>query len=117
MFCVTACCSCSCIHPQKMLHILMMMLLLLLLLLLSKFICLLQPGCGTAVLFDWKGEDSGPNVESAADVQALYAQARAQYPGATVVSGGLDDVAAALNSPECLAELPVLTKEVGDTWV
>jgi hypothetical protein len=39
--------------------------------------CLRQfPGSDVAVLFDWRGEDSGPNVGSAADVLKLYAQVR-----------------------------------------
>ena len=29
--------------------------------------------CDTAVYFDWRGEDSGPNVGSAKDVLGLYA--------------------------------------------
>ena len=62
--------------------------------------CLIQyPGSDVAVLFDWRGEDSGPNVNSANDVLQLYAQARAKFPNATVRSGGLDDVAESLMRP------------------
>jgi hypothetical protein len=74
------------------------------------------PGCDTAVYFDWRGEDSGPNVDSAADVLKLYAEARAQYPGAEVVAGGLEDIVSALLKPAAYAALPRLTGEIGDTW-
>jgi hypothetical protein len=74
------------------------------------------PGCDTAVYFDWIGEDSGPNVNSAADVLALYAKARARFPGAEVFAGGLDDIADALLQPAARAALPTLTGEIGDTW-
>eukprot|EP00035_Acanthoeca_spectabilis_P029436 m.474504 g.474504 ORF g.474504 m.474504 type:complete len:967 (-) comp36357_c0_seq1:352-3252(-) len=81
------------------------------------FRCFQQyPLCDTAVFYDWKGEDSGPNVASAADVLALYAAARVAFPDAEVVSGSLDDVAAALSSSQCRAGLPTLTAEVGDSW-
>lgn len=79
--------------------------------------CLQQfPGSDVAVLFDWRGEDSGPNVGSAADVLALYAQARAAFPNATVRGAGMDEVAESLLRPEVFAKLPVLDREVGDTW-
>lgn len=68
------------------------------------------------MLFDWRGEDSGPNVNSADDVLKLYAQARAKFPNATVRSGGLDDVAESLMRPDIRSKLPVLDLEVGDTW-
>ena len=74
------------------------------------------PGCDTAVYFNWIGEDSGPNVDSAAAVLALYAKARAKFPGAEVVSGGLDVIVEALLQPKARASLPVLTGEIGDTW-
>ena len=68
------------------------------------------------MLFDWRGEDSGPNVNSAADVLRLYAQARAKFPNAAVRAGGLDDVAESLLRPAVRSKLPVLALEVGDTW-
>ena len=74
------------------------------------------PGCDTAVYFDWIGEDSGPNVASAADVLALYAKARARFPGAEVSMGSLDDIVDALLQPAARAALPTLTGEIGDTW-
>lgn len=74
------------------------------------------PGSDVAVLFDWRGEDSGPNVGSAADVLKLYAQARAKFPNATVRAAGLDDVAESLLRPLVRSQLPILDLEVGDTW-
>lgn len=79
--------------------------------------CLKQyPGSDVAVLFNWRGEDSGPNVGSAADVLKLYAQARDAFPNATVRAAGLDNVAESLLRPGVRAKLPVLDIEVGDTW-
>lgn len=74
------------------------------------------PGADTAVLFDWRGEDSGPNIGSAADILKLYDQARTQFPNAEVRSGSLDELAEALLQPTTRAQLPVLELEVGDTW-
>eukprot|EP00039_Didymoeca_costata_P021307 m.344143 g.344143 ORF g.344143 m.344143 type:complete len:974 (-) comp23897_c0_seq1:105-3026(-) len=75
------------------------------------------PGSDTAVLFDWVGEDSGPNVNSASDVLQLYAEAREQFPNATSIkSASLDDVASALLRPEVYRNLPTLNVEIGDTW-
>ena len=69
------------------------------------------PGCDVAVYFNWLGEDSGPNVADAAAVLQLYEQARARFPGAEVVSGGLDVIVEALLQPAARAALPVLTGE------
>ena len=75
--------------------------------------CLRQfPGSDVAVLFDWQGEDSGPNVNSAADVLKLYEQARSSFPNATVRAAGLDEVAESLLRPQVRSKLPVLTHEV-----
>ena len=74
------------------------------------------PGCDVAVYFNWLGEDSGPNVADAAAVLKLYEQAREQFPGAEVVSGGLDVIVEALLQPAARGALPVLTGEIGDTW-
>ena len=60
----------------------------------------------------WQGEDSGPNVNSAADVLKLYEQARSSFPNATVRAAGLDEVAESLLRPQVRSKLPVLTHEV-----
>eukprot|EP01043_Picozoa_sp_COSAG02_P006064 COSAG02_NODE_169_length_31557_cov_25.092473_12_plen_113_part_00 len=60
--------------------------------------------------------DSGPNVADAAAVLKLYEQAREKFPGAEVVSGGLDVIVEALLQPAARGALPVLTGEIGDTW-
>ena len=36
------------------------------------------PGCDMAVSYDWRGEDSGPNVGRAEDILGMYAAARAR---------------------------------------
>jgi hypothetical protein len=39
-----------------------------------------------------------------------------QFPGAAVSASSLDDFVLSL-SPQALAALPVITSEIGDTWV
>eukprot|EP01052_Picozoa_sp_SAG31_P028952 SAG31_NODE_2838_length_5017_cov_3.102074_3_plen_163_part_00 len=69
-----------------------------------------------AVLYNWRGEDSGPNVNSAADVLKLYALARQAFPNATVRAAGMDDVTQSLLRSNVRDKLPVLDLEVGDSW-
>ena len=78
------------------------------------------PGCDTAVCLKRYargfGEYSIPKVNTADFVLAKCVQARARFPGAEVVSGGLDDIMDTLSQPAVKAALPTLMGEIGDTW-
>lgn len=59
------------------------------------------------------GDNEGP--PSIADVERQYAELREQNPGANVVASTMDGFAVPLW--EARASLPVVTSEIGDTWI
>lgn len=59
------------------------------------------------------GDNEGP--PSIAEVEHQYAELREQSPGANVVASTMDAFAAPLW--EARASLPVVTSEIGDTWI
>lgn len=67
---------------------------------------------GVAVRFAHTGDNNGP--QSAESITALYEKLRADYPGANIHAGTLEDVADVV---EKLGNLPVVTQEIGDTWI
>ena len=71
------------------------------------------PGLREAIAFAHTGDNHGP--QSADEVRHGYAQLRAQFPGAAVVASTLDAFAQALLPLQ--STLPVLTQEIGDTWI
>ncbi len=71
------------------------------------------PGTDTCVYFAHTGDNLGP--QSAAEIVDVYRRIREQYPDAEVRAGDLNDVALAL---EAVREaLPVVSAEIGDTWI
>ena len=73
------------------------------------------PGLAHAVVFDWRGDNAGPPL-SVAEVVGDWATIAAEFPGATITASTLDDFTALL-TPDVLAALPVISSEVGDTWL
>lgn len=71
------------------------------------------PGTGALLYFAHTGDNAGP--QSMQQILALYERLRAQYPGAEVVAGTLEDIAREVET--ICAQLPVLTCEVGDSWI
>ena len=75
------------------------------------------PGFPHVLLMQWNTDNSGP-LSSAAQVEADYAQIQGEYPGFKVVASTfeqyLDLVDAAVQAGTI--QLPVVTKEMGDTW-
>ena len=71
------------------------------------------PGTGTAVVVEMTGDNLGP--PSAEEVVTTWALLRARLPGAELRAGSLDDVADLLRP--VAADLPVVTAEIGDTWI
>ena len=71
------------------------------------------PGLPDALLFAHTNDNMGP--QSALEVADVFARAREQFPGAMVIASTMDRFAEALWAVR--AQLPVLTQEIGDTWI
>lgn len=71
------------------------------------------PGADHLLAFAHTGDNLGP--PSADDVVASFAALRSRVPGAEVVGSTLDAFAAGLRP--AVADLPVVTAEIGDTWI
>lgn len=68
---------------------------------------------GTAVYFAHTGDNCGP--QSAEAIGKMYSELRKEYPGAEIVAGDLNDVA--MEVRKLREELPVVTEELGDSWI
>lgn len=71
------------------------------------------PDGKTAVMIAFTGDNHGPH--SVEQVKAIYATLHQKYPKAKLVASTLDQVAADLEKMS--AQLPVVTAEIGDTWI
>ncbi|MGH3147222.1 MAG: DUF5054 domain-containing protein [Rubrobacter sp.] len=71
------------------------------------------PGITQALAFAHTGDNRGP--QSASGVVETFEEMRARVPGARVVASTMDDFASALL--EHRSSLPVVTGEIGDTWI
>lgn len=71
------------------------------------------PGTDVAIAVEVRTDNSGPHTP--AEIHATYARLRAQYPGATITACGLS--AAATEIDRVRDRLPVVTEEIGDTWI
>lgn len=71
------------------------------------------PDGKTAVSVQFTGDNHGPH--SLQQVKDIYADLRRRYPNARVQAATLNDVAQALQPMR--QELPVVTSEIGDTWI
>ena len=71
------------------------------------------PGSEIAVAVEVRPDNSGPHT--LAEIDAVYTRLRQRFPAAEVTAAGLSQVADALVPLE--ATLPVVTAEIGDTWI
>lgn len=71
------------------------------------------PATGTAVVLCTTADNTGP--PTVRDVQRTWADLRARFPGAAIRAASLDDVADVLRP--VAGGLPVVTAEIGDTWI
>jgi len=71
------------------------------------------PGLGEAIQFAFTNDNEGPQTPEA--VQAIFHETRQHYPGAEVTASTLDAFARALLPVK--ATLPVVTAEIGDSWI
>lgn len=72
-------------------------------------------GCDEALAFLHSGDNLGP--PSVDDVRAAHAELRARFPDAEVRASTLDAFARALAASGAVADLPVVTAEIGDPWI
>lgn len=70
-------------------------------------------GTGVAVDVWMTGDNDGP--PSAADVRGRWAQLTQLFPHALILAATFDDVADVMRPVS--AELPIVTAEIGDTWI
>ncbi len=70
------------------------------------------PKSKRAFAFSFTGDNHGPQDPGA--IASVYEALRAQYPGAVVCGGSLNDWVDPLSR---LPRLPVVTSEIGDTWI
>lgn len=71
------------------------------------------PGTSLAVAVEVRGDNSGPHT--LAEIAAIYARLRASFPNANVVASNLNEAAAAVEGVR--ERLPIVTSEIGDTWI
>ena len=77
--------------------------------------CAFVPHSGVAICYAWRGDNAGP-ARSTAEVDAIYDSLEATFPHATVVaSDSFDDFVQDVQP--FLRYLPVVEKEIGDTWI
>ena len=71
------------------------------------------PDSDLAVAIDVRNDNAGPH--SVAQVKNIYAGLRRQFPNARVSAANLSEIALAVEPYK--ANLPVVTQEIGDTWI
>ncbi|MFA4945409.1 MAG: DUF5054 domain-containing protein [Lentisphaeria bacterium] len=71
------------------------------------------PGLPEALAIELTNDNLGPH--SAEEVRAIFAKYRARFPNAEVRAARMDDFAAKLW--QLRGRLPVVTDEIGDTWI
>ncbi len=71
------------------------------------------PGSDLALATRVRGDNSGPHTPE--EIAAMHAELAAQFPNAEITACNLSDMANALQPYR--AQLPVVTQEIGDTWI
>ena len=74
---------------------------------------MLIPGMSEAIAFAHTGDNLGP--QSPEQVKQIFQHMWTEFPGANVAASTLDDFAKALRKVK--TKLPVVTGELGDTWL
>jgi len=71
------------------------------------------PGSDLAIDVECRGDNSGPHKIE--EIRRIYSRLRMRFPNAQVTAANLTDIA---NAVEPYRErLPVVTQEIGDTWI
>eukprot|EP00912_Choanoflagellata_sp_UC4_P002007 UC4_evm4s1289 len=77
--------------------------------------CVGVHGLGEIACYSWRGDNYGPaDVNETEANFHLFAKA---FPDAKIMASTLDDFFSRLNEPEWRKRLPVVTSEIGDSWI
>ena len=71
------------------------------------------PESDLAVAVEVRGDNAGPHTVE--EIRKIYANLRQQFPNASIRASSLTDIANAVEPHK--SALPVLTQEIGDTWI
>jgi hypothetical protein len=71
------------------------------------------PGSDLAIAVEMRDDNAGPHTLE--EIRKIYADLRQQFPNATVRAANLTEIANAVAPYK--SGLPVLTQEIGDTWI
>ena len=71
------------------------------------------PGGKVAIAINFTGDNHGPHCYE--EVKEIYAELRAKYPNAKLVPGSFNEIAKEFRAIK--DQLPVVTSEIGDTWI
>jgi hypothetical protein len=71
------------------------------------------PGSDLALATRVRGDNSGPHTPE--EIAAIHAELAARFPNAEIIACNLSDMANALQPYR--SQLPVVTQEIGDTWI
>ena len=71
------------------------------------------PKSDLAVAVEVRDDNSGPHTIE--EIRAIYADLRRQFPNASIRASNLTDIANAIEPHK--SALPILTQEIGDTWI
>jgi len=71
------------------------------------------PGSDLAVDVEVRGDNRGPHTVE--EIQKIYSSLRERFPNAKIRASNLTDIANAVTAYR--AHLPVITQEIGDTWI
>ena len=71
------------------------------------------PGSDLAIDVEMRGDNGGPH--SREEISKIYADLRKQFPQVQVHAASLSEIAAAVEPYR--SHLPVVTQEIGDTWI
>jgi hypothetical protein len=71
------------------------------------------PGSDLAVAVEVRGDNAGPHTVE--EIRKIHADLRRQFPQASIRAANLTDIAHAVEPHR--SALPVVTQEIGDTWI
>lgn len=71
------------------------------------------PGSDLAIAIEMADDNAGPH--SIEEIHKVYADLRAQFPGAQITASNLSEIANAVNPYR--DKFPIVTQEIGDTWI
>jgi hypothetical protein len=71
------------------------------------------PGSDLAIAIEMADDNAGPH--SMEEIRKIYADLRAQFPGAAITASNLSEIANAVSPYR--EQFPVVSEEIGDTWI